>query len=627
MDNRGFTIKDLLIRLILIIIFIFLLIWLFPMPDLKPLNNQIFADNIDRMKDVAKSYYTVERLPEKINDYKKMTLKEMINNKLILPLTDSNGKYCSDDDSYIQITKLENEYVIKVYLSCTDKQDYVIEHFGCYDICSEKCKPLETTTTTKKDVTTLKKTTKKTTTTTNKLVTTTKVNKIYEYQFSKDVCTNNFDKYSCSKYAGYNLVGGKCIKNNSTVVTKAADKKEIDVTSTDTKDATAVVKNTEEKVNANVSTKDVTSTISATESKKTYDKVVSKVQTITADQIITTDVKAAIGTVSTVKADYIQTQNYDVITATKYATAYKWTYVSTRTSYNGNEAFSNDNEKLVLVDQWQELTCSNCFTTVTVYKYYRYKKEYTNFKYSCDAFPGYTLYDGNKCRKATTVTKTCPEGYKDTGSICEKKGETTYSCSSYGKDYVLDSGKKTCTKKTTTYKCPKGTTQNADKKTCNKNVYACPSGTAESSGKCYKTTYTCPANTSDKTYTFSGTKCIVKTKEKVYTCPAGTTKTSDEKVCVKKNSKTEYTCDGLTGYKLSGNKCVKTTTTKKTTYNCDKYGKDYTLVGTNCIKTENSSDIKNAEKLYKVTCNKEYTWTNKTSLDGWTYTGNKRLVN
>ena len=78
-ERRGFTIKDLLIRLILIIIFIFLLIWLFPMPDLKPLNYQIFADNIDRMKNVAKSYYTVERLPENINDYKKMTLEEMIN--------------------------------------------------------------------------------------------------------------------------------------------------------------------------------------------------------------------------------------------------------------------------------------------------------------------------------------------------------------------------------------------------------------------------------------------------------------------------------------------------------------------------------------------------------------------
>ena len=92
-EKRGLTIKDLLIRLILVIVFIFLLIWLFPMPDLKPLNNQIFADNIDRMKDVAKSYYTLERLPKDINSLKRMTLKKMIDNKLILPLMDSNGKY------------------------------------------------------------------------------------------------------------------------------------------------------------------------------------------------------------------------------------------------------------------------------------------------------------------------------------------------------------------------------------------------------------------------------------------------------------------------------------------------------------------------------------------------------
>ena len=58
-NERGFTIKDLLIRLVLIVVFIFLLIWLFPMPDLKPLNNQIFAENLDRMKNVAKTYITI----------------------------------------------------------------------------------------------------------------------------------------------------------------------------------------------------------------------------------------------------------------------------------------------------------------------------------------------------------------------------------------------------------------------------------------------------------------------------------------------------------------------------------------------------------------------------------------
>ena len=53
---------------------------------------------------------------------------------------------------------------------------------------------------------------------------------------------------------------------------------------------------------------------------------------------------------------------------------YKWEYISTLTSYNGNEAFVGDEEKLVLVDQWQELVSTSSFSTVTVYKYYRYKK-------------------------------------------------------------------------------------------------------------------------------------------------------------------------------------------------------------------------------------------------------------
>ncbi|MBQ5824277.1 MAG: hypothetical protein IIW48_05665 [Clostridia bacterium] len=55
---------------------------------------------------------------------------------------------------------------------------------------------------------------------------------------------------------------------------------------------------------------------------------------------------------------------------------YKWEYDSTMASYNGNEAFSSDEEKLVLVGSWAESIDSNSFSTVTVYKYYRYKKVY-----------------------------------------------------------------------------------------------------------------------------------------------------------------------------------------------------------------------------------------------------------
>ena len=633
-ENRGFTIKDLLIRLVLIIVFIFLLIWLFPMPDLKPLNNQIFADNIDRMKNVAKTYYTVERLPKDFNESKKMTLKEMIDNKLILPLMDSNGKYCSEKDSYIQITKLENEYIIKVYLSCTDKQDYIIEHFGCYDICSDKCRELATTTrttlkntykSTTKDTykSTTKNTTLKPTTgkiTTRPTVTTTKNNgKIYEYEFTKRVCKEEFDKYTCP--TGYNLVNNKCIKKGVVTSVVAAEKKVNKVTSVDEKNAKPVVTNSTKKEKANCKEEIKSSTINATAKQNLSDKVLVGTQKVTATTKVTLDVKGAVGTKTTVTADYIKTQNYDVITATKYVSEYKWKYVSTIVSTKSNLAKTSDKEKIVLYDSWEELTCTTCFTTVRYYKYFKYQKEAASYSYSCSNFPGYSLYDGNKCRKATTVTKTCPSGYTDNGSSCTKSN-VTYSCSKYGKDYVLDNNKLTCTKTTYSYSCPAGTEKTSDPKYCNKKVYGCPSGTTESNGKCAKTVYSCPANTSTTTYTLSGTKCAVKTKTKVCKCDNGTTPTSDN-YCVITNSKTEYTCKDYPGYTLNGKKCTKTTTKENITYSCKKG----VLQGQQCIIAESKEYVKNAEAKYKTTCHNEYKWSTNTHIDGWTYTGNKRQIN
>ena len=46
-----------------------------------------------------------------------------------------------------------------------------------------------------------------------------------------------------------------------------------------------------------------------------------------------------------------------------------------------------------------------------------------------------------------------------------------------------------------------------------------------------------------------------------------------------------------------------------------------------CFKTINTADTKDAEKLYKVSCHQEYKWSTKTSIEGWSYTGNKRLLN
>ena len=59
---------------------------------LSPLTSQIFADNIDKMKEAAISYYTDSRLPKNVGDSETMTLSDMIGKKIIVALVDKNGK-------------------------------------------------------------------------------------------------------------------------------------------------------------------------------------------------------------------------------------------------------------------------------------------------------------------------------------------------------------------------------------------------------------------------------------------------------------------------------------------------------------------------------------------------------
>ena len=134
MRNSSF-IRDLLVKVLLIVIFIFLLMYLFPMPNLKPFYSSIFNNNIQTMKDAAEDYYTVERMPKVEGKSTKMTLQEMIDQKLIIPFVDKNGNSCDTKKSYVKVTKTKQEYELKVSLTCSDESNYIIEKIGCYNFC------------------------------------------------------------------------------------------------------------------------------------------------------------------------------------------------------------------------------------------------------------------------------------------------------------------------------------------------------------------------------------------------------------------------------------------------------------------------------------------------------------
>lgn len=142
-NKKRFTARDIILQVLFVVLFILILIWLFPTKEtLNNSNNtnsillgRIFNENIQTMKEAGISYYTESRLPKKIGDTKSITLDEMLDKNLVLPFVDANGKTCDTEDSYIEITKYDDEYVMKVNLNCSDNNAYILVHLGCYDYC------------------------------------------------------------------------------------------------------------------------------------------------------------------------------------------------------------------------------------------------------------------------------------------------------------------------------------------------------------------------------------------------------------------------------------------------------------------------------------------------------------
>lgn len=138
--NNSTFIRDLLIKVVLIVIFVFLLTFLFPMPNLTTFYDAVFNNNVQTMKDAAEDWFTTERMPKEVGEQETLTLQDMLDKKLILPFLDKDGNQCDTEKSYVTVKKEENEYILKVYLSCNGKSDYIIEPIGCYNFCPDgKC--------------------------------------------------------------------------------------------------------------------------------------------------------------------------------------------------------------------------------------------------------------------------------------------------------------------------------------------------------------------------------------------------------------------------------------------------------------------------------------------------------
>ncbi len=204
----------------------------------------IFNTNISFIKEAALDYFTNERLPQKVGAKQTITLGKMIEEKLIHKVVDSNGKTCSLTDSYVEVTKFENEYVYKINLSCSDVTDYVLVHKGCYDYCNNnscnnKPTPTPTPTPDEKEYEYEYKKTKACTMTDwspwTKWKTEREIIKDYNYKreetkteeiTKKEIVKVDAQietKFNCDQYEGYELLGRLCVKTNSELLIEDAE--------------------------------------------------------------------------------------------------------------------------------------------------------------------------------------------------------------------------------------------------------------------------------------------------------------------------------------------------------------------------------------------------------------------
>ena len=150
-DERRINVVKVLLKLIVVVLVILFSAWIVTKicSNNNPINSdklvdQVFQDNLNRMKEVGISYFTLERMPKNVGDKEKITLQDMYDKKLILEVRDEENNLCSDTDSYIEVEKYNDEYQMKVNLSCSNRKDYIIVVMGCYNYCkNEICEKQE----------------------------------------------------------------------------------------------------------------------------------------------------------------------------------------------------------------------------------------------------------------------------------------------------------------------------------------------------------------------------------------------------------------------------------------------------------------------------------------------------
>lgn len=595
-NERNYFFRDLIVKILLVLLFVFLLMWLFPMPNMNPLYDKIFTQNMTSMTDAAKGYFTVSRLPQKEGESKKLTLADMINNKMIIEFTDSEGKTCDVNESYVEVTKKDGEYVFKTNLVCSTDSDYVIEYFGCYDVCEDGGCEVSTT-----------------------IPTDTK--KVTEYRFYKEISSSYIDKYICKE--GYSLEGTKCVLNSEVKNEQEASMKCSDGYSFNSKT------NKCEKIN--------TTEINAVKNCPS-----GYVYASSLNKCIKGEENEVDAEVSYKCTEGVLVGNKCVISSVKVVDAKK-VYSCSNGTLNGTKCIISGTKE---VDAKRVYSCTNGTLDGD--------KCIINNSYTVDASVKYSCSSGSLSGSNCVIQNPQTCGYSEW--VCSNKTYTTSmstsSTSTFTRRYLYAVGTKRVYEECSRhYSCSGGGTSTV---AANKSYY-CNEGTLDGTKCIISNSSTVNANVSYECTEgkLSGNKCIINTSKETnanltYKCDAGTLNNANMCEIVSKkevNAQKVYNC---TVGELKGDKCLITGISETdTVYKCEigtlkgnkclintvdiinptYYCQTGILAGDKCYTTSSTTSVIDATAVIKTKTEKVYKWSTSEKLDGWIRTGETRTSN
>ncbi len=147
-ERNGFSIVGFIAQVLIILLFVFVLMWLFPTKSYlenngttnstgsnSALAEMLFNQNLLSMKDAAREYFTVKRMPAANGNSKTLKLGDMINSSMVVEFIDANGNKCDREASYVKVTKVDSEYEMEVSLTCGKITKKIITTVGCYNYC------------------------------------------------------------------------------------------------------------------------------------------------------------------------------------------------------------------------------------------------------------------------------------------------------------------------------------------------------------------------------------------------------------------------------------------------------------------------------------------------------------